>query len=146
MTLVDTNVWLALSLTGHGLHSEVSAWMADQRDPKSLAFCRATQQSFLRLLTTAAVFAPYGRTPLDNAAAWRFYSTIRSDHRVAWLDEPIGVEDKWRDCSGSAKPSPKVWMDAYLAAFATAAGIALVSTDTAFTNFPGLRSIVVAAP
>lgn len=34
--------------------------------------------------------------------------------------------------------SPKLWMDAYLAAFARSAGYTLVTTDAAFTQFADL--------
>ncbi len=39
---------------------------------------------------------------------------------------------------------PKLWMDAYLAAFAAAAGVRLVTTDAAFGQFAGLQHIVLA--
>ena len=34
--------------------------------------------------------------------------------------------------------SPKLWMDAYLAAFALAGGCRMVTTDAAFKQFAGL--------
>jgi predicted nucleic acid-binding protein len=54
MVLADSNVWLALALSKHQFHATAGAWLAEQA-PQEVLFCRATQQSFLRLLTTRAV-------------------------------------------------------------------------------------------
>src|SRR5262245_34498619 len=83
MALVDSNVWLALVLSKHVLHPTVRDWMKGLAR-REAAFCRATQQSFLRLLTTAAVLAPYGVPPLSNKAAWSAYEDFRADGRVVW--------------------------------------------------------------
>jgi predicted nucleic acid-binding protein len=40
--------------------------------------------------------------------------------------------------AGAAKASPKLWMDAYLGAFAMAGGYHLVTTDKAVKQFKGL--------
>ena len=60
MFLADSNIWLALALIHHEFHPAVRAWLAASDPQETVCFCRATQQSFLRLLTTAAVWAPYG--------------------------------------------------------------------------------------
>ena len=39
--------------------------------------------------------------------------------------------------------SPKLWMDAYLAAFALTGGYRMVTTDTAFRQFQGLDVLVL---
>ena len=39
-------------------------------------FCRSTQQSFLRLMTTEAVTRPYGIPPMHNAGAWKVYENL----------------------------------------------------------------------
>jgi predicted nucleic acid-binding protein len=43
----------------------------------------------------------------------------------------------------SSKFSTNVWTDAYLAAFAITADIELVTFDQAFTQFKGLRSVIL---
>ena len=45
MKLLDTNLWLALSLSKHTHHSAARAWLEGEDEPDSLAFCRSTQQS-----------------------------------------------------------------------------------------------------
>jgi toxin-antitoxin system PIN domain toxin len=143
MPLADSNVWLALALSKHPFHSAARRWLArrSRRDPAS--FCRMTQQSFLRLLTTPAVFAPYGIPPLSNKAAWSFYEGFLADQRVAWAEEPRGMDSTWKKLASAPKASPKLWMDAYLAAFAISGGYELVTTDEAFEQFKGLELVVL---
>jgi toxin-antitoxin system PIN domain toxin len=142
MTLADSNFWLALVLSKHVHHAAAQAWM-EEREPDGLLFCRSTQQSFLRLLTTQAVLAPYGIPPLTNKAAWSAYEGFRADHRVSWAEEPRGLEDRWKKFAGGSKASPKQWMDAYLAAFALAGRHSFVTTDRAFSQYKGLDVIVL---
>ena len=143
MLLADSNVWLALALSKHAFHATVRAWFARQKPSQPVLFCRSTQQSFLRLLTTSAVLAPYGIPPLSNKAAWSAFEGFRTDKRISWANEPRGLEAQWKKLASGAKPSPKLWMDAYLAAFAMAGEYQMVSTDTAFKQFKGLDLIVL---
>ncbi len=139
MNLCDSNVWLSLVLSAHVHHRAARDWFDTTSAPRSVLFCRATQQSVLRLLTTSAVLAPYGNPPLTNRAAWRTYENLSADDRIDLMDkEPAGIEAAWAEFAVTAKASPKRWMDAYLAAFARSAGYTLVTTDAAFTQFPDL--------
>jgi uncharacterized protein len=142
MLLADSNVWLALALSKHEFHSLARAWLG-RLAPQEALFCRATQQSFLRLLTTSAVLAPYGIPPLTNKAAWSMYEGFLADERIAWVEEPRGVESHWKRLAANSKASAKLWMDAYLAAFAISGGYELVTTDKAFKQFKGLRLVVL---
>jgi toxin-antitoxin system PIN domain toxin len=138
--LCDSNVWLALALSEHVHHAATRDWFDGLDRPGAVVFCRATQQSFLRLLTNAAVLRPYGNPPLTNAQAWHAYQALRDDDRVAFrAEEPAGLEPPWKRFATRATPSPKLWMDAYLAAFAMTAGYRLVTTDGAFAQFRGLH-------
>jgi toxin-antitoxin system PIN domain toxin len=106
-------------------------------------FCRITQQSFLRLLTTKAVLAPYGIPPLRNKAAWSAYEGFLADERIAWTEEPRALESCWKRLAAGSQASPKLWIDAYLAAFALSGGYQLVTTDKAFKQFKGLDLVVL---
>ncbi|MGH9333577.1 MAG: TA system VapC family ribonuclease toxin, partial [Vicinamibacteria bacterium] len=55
MELCDSNVWLALALSKHVHHAPARDWLETIEEPASVLFCRATQQSFLRLLTNSSV-------------------------------------------------------------------------------------------
>jgi predicted nucleic acid-binding protein len=57
--------------------------------------------------------------------------------------EPRGLDSQWKKLASGSKPSPKLWMDAYLAAFALAARYQLVTTDKAFKQFKGLDLLVL---
>lgn len=139
MNLCDSNVWLSLTLSAHVHRRAASDWLDTTTEPRSVLFCRATQQSLLRLLTTAAVLAPYGNPPLTNREAWQVYQDFAADDRIGMADaEPAGLEQAWAELAAAATASPKLWMDAYLAAFARSAGFTLVTTDAAFAQFPDL--------
>ena len=66
MKLADSNFWLAATLSKHTFHKSTRAWLEAETRASEVLFCRCTQQSYLRLLTTAEVLAPYGIPPLTN--------------------------------------------------------------------------------
>jgi toxin-antitoxin system PIN domain toxin len=145
MTLADTNFWLALSFPRHQFHQAAGNWFGRQSAKRSVLFCRSTQQSFLRLLTTDAVAKPYGIEPMTNAAAWDFYNAIAADPRCALAPEPGGLEEKWAAYARMKSASPKLWMDAYIAAFAVTGGYELITTDEGFRQFKDLKPIILTA-
>lgn len=119
-------------------------WLDTVEEPATVLLCRATQQTFLRLLTNATVLRPYGNPPLTNREAWSAYETLLTDDRIVFrADEPAGVEPLWREFAVRGTASPKLWMDAYLAAFALAGRYQMVTTDTAFRQFRGLDLLVL---
>jgi toxin-antitoxin system PIN domain toxin len=137
-------VWLALVLSEHVHHRRASSWFDAVGEPRAILFCRATRRALPRLLTNSAVLAPYGNPPLTNEQAWAVYEAFRADGRVApRRDEPEGLEASWRGLALRDTASPKLWMDAYLAAFAITAGCRLVSTDRAFSQLAGLDSLIL---
>jgi predicted nucleic acid-binding protein len=76
---------------------------------------------------------------LTNRQAWAAYQALLADDRIAFRsEEPAGLEVLWRRFGLRATASPKLWMDAYLAAFALAGGYRMVTTDAAFKQFGGL--------
>ena len=139
MRLCDSNVWLALALSRHVHHAGARDWLETIAEPASVLFCRATQQTFLRLLTNTAVLAPYGNPPLTNQEAGRAYEALLADDRIIFrAEEPAELDLHWKEFALRDTASPKLWMDAYLAAFALAGGYQMVTTDSAFRQFSGL--------
>ena len=61
--------------------------------------------------------------------AWGLWDTVCADDRIAFLSEPEAIEPEFRRRSAFRSPSPKVWSDAYLLAFAAVAGLKLVTFD-----------------
>jgi toxin-antitoxin system PIN domain toxin len=141
--LFDTNVWLALSFARHPCHAEAVAVFSAADSSQPAAFCRATQQSYLRLLTTPAIQTTYGSTLITNEAAWIKSQDLLALPQVIRLAEPAGLETEWKRAAGLPSASPKVWMDAYLAAFAITAGVEFVTADRDYRRFEpdGLKLI-----
>jgi uncharacterized protein len=73
-----------------------------------------------------------------GSEVWKILDTALRDERFVVLDEPEGLERVLRLLTSGLRYSPKVWQDAYLAAFAIASGRKLVSFDSGFKNFEGL--------
>lgn len=130
--LCDSNVFLALAVGQHAHHSIASNWFGNLADSDTAAFCRATRISFLRLLTQKV--AP-DYAPLTNQQAWTTLDRLMEDDAISFEPEPPGVDAIWRQLSAPPTASPKVWMDAYLAAFAICANLRLVSFDKDFRKF-----------
>jgi hypothetical protein len=99
-------------------------------------FRSSERGGFLRLATNPAVF---GEEAVTVSEAWILYDALLADERVYYLPEPHGLEPCWRKFTEGGTYSPKVWSDAYLAAFALVSGIALVSFDEGFQKFDGLK-------
>ena len=87
----------------------------------------------------------YGLPAIGNASAWTIYSGFLDDPHITFLAEPAtdALDDRWQAFAARATASPKLWMDAYFAAFATVGGHQLVTTDKAFGQFKGLEVVVL---
>ncbi len=130
--LCDSNVFLALSVGQHLHHSIAAKWFLDLQLTDAAFFCRATRISFLRLLTQK--IAPDFQ-PLTNLESWRALDHLLEDDATGFATEPEGMDDVWRKLSETHTSSPKIWMDAYLAAFAICGGMRFVTMDKDFKNY-----------
>ena len=133
----DVNVWLALTHRRH-IHHPIAADWFQERD-EVMYFCRLTQLGLLRLLTNEQVM---GVDTMSQAAAWREYHRWLEDERIEFHREPESpeFEKRFQELSNKARPSPKLWADAYLAAFSETAGLTLVTFDR---GFYGMESVSV---
>lgn len=133
---LDTSVWIAWYFQEHPHHSEAADLMETRSASDVLWFCRATEQSWLRLVTTAVVCRAYSSLVLNNAQARAALATYYARPYVRCLEtEPEGTRELWLELAALSSASPKVWMDAYLAALAIRAGLPLVSFDADFRRF-----------
>jgi hypothetical protein len=130
LNFLDANVWLAL-LWGRHIHSERAREWIEQSPEEKFFFCRFTQLTVLRLLTSAAVMGSDARKMPE---AWELWDKVCDDERVAYLSEPAAIEPEFRRRLKLGTSSPKVWADAYLLAFATVAGLKLVTFDRALRS------------
>jgi toxin-antitoxin system PIN domain toxin len=137
--LPDVNVWIALAADRHTLHRAARHWFSNLQDEK-LAFCRLTQLGFLRLLTNKHVMQEEVMRP---DAAWQAYRVLRLDRRIGYLAEPNELPEAWQTFTEGLLSSPNLWTDAYLSAFAHAAGLTLVTFDAKIPTQEGVNCLVL---
>ncbi|MGA9642512.1 MAG: TA system VapC family ribonuclease toxin [Terriglobales bacterium] len=125
LNFLDANVWLALIWSRHAHSEQARRWFEDIVD-EQFFLCRFTQITVLRLLATQQIMGPDTAT---MAEAWNLWDRVRGDSHIVLLAEPEGLEREFRSRSRLSTRSPKVWADAYLLAFAAAAGLKLVTFD-----------------
>jgi toxin-antitoxin system PIN domain toxin len=126
----DVNVWVALTYGGHEHHSAARTWFDALDMDARICFCRFTQISLLRLLTTPAVMG--ADEVMTQVEAWEAYEHWKRDDRVLFLDEPPNVETAFRNLTRQNRPNARNWADAYLAAFATVSAMKFVTFDRDF--------------
>jgi|SRR5262245_45119206 len=122
----DINVWVALTYEGHAQHRTAATWFDTLTPDVGLVFCRLTQLGLLRLLTTEAVM---GDEVMTQPQAWGAYDRWHDDPRVELMEEPAALEAQFRALTRRRQPATKDWADSYLAAFATAGHLKLVTFD-----------------
>jgi toxin-antitoxin system PIN domain toxin len=130
LNFLDANVWLALAWSRH-MHSERARSWFEQADEEQFFFCRFTQITVLRLLTTDQIM---GKDTKTMSEAWSLWDRVWADARIAFLPEPDDLEKEFRSRSRLSSRSPKVWADAYLLAFAAVGGVKLVTFDHALQS------------
>ncbi len=144
-SLLDTNVWLAAVFTTHPFHQAAQKNLQQATPAEPAVFCRSTQQSFLRLASTPILLKAYGATGLTNIDALVALGALLALPQVCEREEPPGTPALWHRLASHNTASPKVWMDAYLAAFAISGGLRMVSLDQDFKNFVrnGLKLVLI---
>lgn len=134
LLLPDVNVWIAMTFDSHPHHPVAKLWF-DAITDELIFFCRMTQQGFLRLSTNPKVAEAHA---LTMTGAWQMYDEYLGDPRIGFAVESQSLESRWRSFSQGGTFSPKVWNDAYLAAFAMAGSYELVTFDKGFARYSGL--------
>lgn len=129
--LPDINVWIALHYEGHRHHAAAVEWFRSVNESEPLVFCRHTQIGMFRLLTTDAVMRD---ATLTQRQCWALYARWIEGGRAALQADPAGLDEAFRKLTSTEAPAPKVWADAYLAAFAEAAELRLVTFDKALAE------------
>ncbi len=138
MHLPDVNVWLALFFPAHAHHHTARTWF----DSTSgiCHFCRFTQIAFLRLANNPSAFP---QAALTQDQAWVLYDEITAHPRVSFIADPPELESHWRHYTQLQRFAPKTWNDAYLAAFARAAGLTVVSFDRGLAAYRDVNCVVL---
>ncbi|MXY25788.1 MAG: type II toxin-antitoxin system VapC family toxin [Acidobacteria bacterium] len=134
MQLPDVNVLIYAHREDSPEHARYASWLrALTHSPEPFAVSETVLASFLRLVTNGRIFTP--PTPMETAIA--FCQRLATQPRAV-----------------VARPTPQHWKifvelcreiegplvsDAYLAALAIEHGCELITTDSDFARFPGLR-------
>ncbi|MDE2396796.1 MAG: PIN domain-containing protein [Burkholderiales bacterium] len=139
--LPDVNVWLARAIPEHPHHAAARRYWEDVSAPQ-MCFCRVTMLALVRLLCQPKLM---GRGVLDLAGAFGIYRRFAALPEVGFAAEPAGCEAALANFLRGGLPA-RLWPDAYLAAFAQAAGLRLVSFDADFDRFAGLNWLRLGAP
>ena len=135
--LIDVNIWVATTFERHDHHGLANDFFSLHTSPEHPAcLCRATEQAWLRLITTPALHRRYDSSVISNCDAVDLFEKTIALPNVSWIaSEPDGQGTLWHQLASLPTASPKVWMDAYLAAFALAGGTNFVTLDHDFKNF-----------
>lgn len=133
--LLDSNVWLAAAFAEHPAHAVSRRVLCSASADEPALWCRATQQSFLRLASTPVITQAYGVPKTNNGDAWAALQTFLALPQVDVIDEPPELGRAWCQLGAIEQAAPKRWMDAYLAAFAITADLVLISLDQDFRQF-----------
>jgi toxin-antitoxin system PIN domain toxin len=116
-------------------HYPAKQWLEQQEEIGAIGVCFSTKLSLLRLLTNPAVM---GVDVCTAQEAWRIVDGFLEDPRFLMLQEPEGLERQLRELTMPLKHTPKLWQDAYLAAFAMRCGRKVVTFDRGFRFWKGL--------
>lgn len=133
--LYDANVWIALTFPSHSHHKQATEIYEKASETIPACFTRATQLSYLRLVTTPALLKAYGADGITNRHAIKMFDTLIQRPQIEFLEEPFEMAALWSQLASLKTASPKIWMDAYLAAFAILSRINLVTLDRDFVRF-----------
>ena len=96
---------------------------------------------FLRLISNPSVTGTDVRT---RSQAWDVLSGLQDDPRVRTLQEPAGLVTLWMTYSRREDRNSQVWTDDYLAAFAQAGDLELVTLDRKLAQrYPSVRVEVI---
>lgn len=134
--LLDANVLIYAVDRRAEAHKRAVVWLTEQLNgPRRVGLPWQTLNAFMRIATHPRA----SRRPLDARTAWRQVAAWL-DTPVAWIPQPgpdyariLGELITEHDLRGNMIP------DAALAALAIENGVTLVSTDTDFARFHGLR-------
>ncbi len=136
MIIVDANLLLYAKYSSFPEHEVAHQWLDEKLNGGDRVGLPWTSVlAFLRLATNTRLFP----RPLSTAAAWR---QVRSWMALESTWSPAPTEKHEEVLDGLLAPggiTPKLVMDAHLAALAIEHGLVMCSADGDFARFSGLR-------
>ncbi len=129
--LPDVNVLFPLLVSRHAHRHKALKWF-DSIHAGEATLCRLTRLGVLRLLCTPQIMGPDVLKPENAIEA---LEALEADERVTVFQEPEGVDIILKSLVAKRVATPNLWTDAYLAAFAKAAKLQIVTFDRGFSKF-----------
>jgi hypothetical protein len=138
--LADVNFLIALLHARHAASERAAAWLDGQEEPRSVRLCRVVQMGALRILTNPAWLQ---EDVLPARSVWDAWDLLLTDDRFARVSEPPRLEAEWRLLTEEFPVGRCAETDAYLAAFARAGGLRVLTFDRGFRRFEGLDAMIL---
>ncbi len=130
--LADVNILFPLCYDLHDHREKAAEWW-EERGAGEIALHVVVRLGVLRLLCNAPVMGEEILQPKEALAAW---DVIDSDPRTFRIGAaPSQLESCLLKNVKDRKPNPKLWTDAYLAAYAEAEGWTMTTFDKGFSKF-----------
>jgi toxin-antitoxin system PIN domain toxin len=135
-TLIDVNVVFAILVERHVHHATAWDWW-EKQPANSVGLCLPVKLGLLRLLTNTRAME---NTPVNPDEALAVWDEMEADERTFIIGNPTTASEVcFRKNVTGRVPTPNLWTDALLAAWAEAAGFRLTSFDQGFRSFPNLE-------
>lgn len=133
--LADVNFLVALLHSRHVHASRAAAWLESLGAADRVGICRVAQLGVLRVLTNRTWLA---EDVLRAGEVWAAWDLLLADDRFLFLPEPANLESEWRRLTAAFRKGRMAETDAYLAAFARAGGLRILTFDRGFRDFAGV--------
>lgn len=133
--LPDVSTWVALSYTNHLHHLRAKAYW-DSTRADEIAFCGTTLMGMLRILTLPA---PMNGNPFSPAEAIQKAREWMGLAEVRFIGDSAETSARVAEWANLSFFTPKLWTDAWIAAIAVTNDCRIVSFDSDFSRFPGLK-------
>lgn len=136
MILLDANVLLYATNALAPEHARIRAWLESALDRYDrIGIPWASLLAFLRIVTNPRALA----RPLSVDDAWEHIEDWLDADQV-WVPEPAETHRKTlRRLVRASRATGNLISDAHLAALAIDHGLTLITTDSDFAAFPGLK-------
>src|SRR5579862_3718350 len=126
--LLDIDVWVALSSVRHSSNDRAERYWQHEA-AQGIAFCRHSALGLVRVISQLGAIAGDSGV-VENA--WAIYRQWGSDPAVSMHSESQAIDSLLDTWVHAGLLSPRLWSDAYLAVFAIASNMRLVTFDRDF--------------
>jgi len=134
--LADVNFLIAILDIKHEHSVRAELWLNKVGERHSIVICRVAQMGAIRLLTRQSIM---DAGVLTGAVAWGYLTKLFEDDRFVFANEPAGFESAWQTIYEWTPKGSSAETDSYLAAFAIAGSLSVVTFDGCMNRFPGLK-------